>query len=302
MTDRRFVFGPLPSRRLGRSLGVDPIPFKTCNWNCVYCQLGRSAPLQAERREWTPTDQVIGEIEEALRWGPRPDFVTFGGSGEPTLHTGLGRMIRAAVALGARVAVLTNGSLLHLHEVRTALLPAHVVVPSLDAGSPEVYRAVDRAWPEPSFVTYLHGLARFRQVYRGRLLVEVMLVRGLNDSEEALHDLARALARIRPDEVHVNTPVRPGAEAFAVAPDPERVKRAEELLGAHAVRGATSSEAPADPVEVAQRHPLADDALPEEARQALAGSPLVKRVERDGHQFWVCAQGRFAEPAPAPSL
>ncbi len=222
MSARHFVFGPVASRRLGRSLGVDPIPFKTCNWNCVYCQLGRSSPLQAERQEWTPTEQVIAEIEGALAEGPRPDHVTFGGSGEPTLHTGLGRMIRATRALGVPVAVLTNGSLLHLPDVRAALLPAHVVVPILDAGSPDVYRTVDRAWPQPSFVAYLDGLVRFRQIYRGRLLVEVMLVAGLNDSEEALADLARALARIRPDEVHVNTPVRPGAEAWAVAPGDPR--------------------------------------------------------------------------------
>ena len=145
-----YVFGPVPSRRLGQSLGVDTIPLKTCNWNCVYCQLGRSEPLINERREYVPREIIMAEVKETLQ-NHRPgeiDWVTFVGSGEPTLHSGIGWLIRQVKAFtDIPVAVITNGSLLYLPAVREELAPADAVLPTLDAGSAQLYRQINRPYP-----------------------------------------------------------------------------------------------------------------------------------------------------------
>ena len=184
-----YVFGPVPSRRLGQSLGIDPIPQKTCNWNCVYCQLGRSTPMTNERREYIPPDAILAEVTQALRsHSPGEiDWVTFVGSGEPTLHSGLGEMIRRVKACTSLpVAVITNGALLYLPEVRADLVLADAVLPTLDAGSADLYRKINRPWPELTFERVVDGLLAFRADYTGKLWVEVMLVRGMNDSEDGI--------------------------------------------------------------------------------------------------------------------
>ncbi len=145
------VFGPVPSRRLGRSLGIDPIPLKTCNWNCVYCQLGRSVPMINARREYVPRNVIVAQLDQALAAHAANDidWITFVGSGEPTLHSGLGWLIRAAKSrTNRRVAVITNGALLYLPEVRRELSAADAVLPTLDAGTPELYHKINRPWPE----------------------------------------------------------------------------------------------------------------------------------------------------------
>lgn len=146
----KHVFGPVPSRRLGQSLGVDPIPFKTCNWNCVYCQLGRTAPVTNVRRDYFPPDVIVAQTSHALRSHSSGaiDWVTFVGSGEPTLHASLGWMIRQIKALTPiPVAVITNGSLLYQPEVREELIAADAVLPTLDAGNGQLYCAINRPHP-----------------------------------------------------------------------------------------------------------------------------------------------------------
>ena len=230
----KYVFGPVPSRRLGQSLGIDPIPMKTCNWNCVYCQLGRTSPPATNGGVYAPADEILAEVAEALRLHADGgiDWLTFVGSGEPTLHVALGEMIARLKSLTTvPVAVLTNGSLLYLADVRQGLLQADAVLPSLDAGSETLYRRINRAVPELDFERLVGGLAAFRAEYRGRLWVEVMLMKGLNDSDAALGDLAEVLQRVRPDEVHINLPVRPPAEPWVEVPDDVRIARAVSILG-----------------------------------------------------------------------
>jgi wyosine [tRNA(Phe)-imidazoG37] synthetase (radical SAM superfamily) len=312
----RYVFGPVPSRRLGQSLGVDPIVFKTCNWNCVYCQLGRSTPMSRERKEYVPASDVVAEIRQALAaHGPGEiDWITFGGSGEPTLHTGIGTMIRAVKEMTEiPVAVLTNGSLLYLPEVQVDLMAADAVLPTLDAGSEEVYQHVNRPRPELVFERLVGGLQSFRRVYGGKLWVEVMLVKGLNDGEEALHDLAAALARIHPDEVHVNRPVRPPAEAWVSPPDEEALAHAAAVLGrgARVVRGGGEvldlsghGDLHEAVVEILARHPMSTDELtqalgrwtPGEVDAALTRlveTGRVRTVERIGRTYWASSVARY---------
>lgn len=311
-----YVFGPVPSRRLGRSLGIDPIPFKTCNWNCVYCQLGRTTPLAHERRDYVPPDEVVDQVRRALEeHGPDGvDWVTFGGSGEPTLHASLGRMVRELKALTSLpVAVLTNGALLYRFDVRQDLLAADAVLPTLDAGSEALYWRINRPWPGLTFDRLVEGLLAFAGEYRGQLWVEVMLVKGLNDTEEALEDLAAVLSRIDPDEVHLNQPVRPPAEPWVEPPGEEALARAVAVLGRKArivgpARACVELPARDDAAEavlgILARHPLDLDGLVRaldgwsavqvgEALATLLAGGRVRTVDRGGRRFWSGAEARY---------
>ncbi len=309
------VFGPVPSQRLGRSLGIDPVPLKTCDWNCVYCQLGRSDRLELERREWVPAARILEQLERALRTERAIDWITFVGSGEPLLHSELGTMIRRVRAMTAiPVAVITNGSLLWMPEVRRELLEADAVLPSLDAGSPELYRRINRPHGKLTFERHTAGLEAFSRQYRGRLWLEVMLVAGLNDSEEALRDIAAWVDRIGPDEVHLAFPTRPPAEPWVRPPDDEALMRAAAILGerariVHPAEGTFDLGGYTDVLDavvgIVTRHPMRADQLerslgrwdPETVRDALERlerSGRVRRIERFGTVFWTAAGSRYA--------
>ena len=229
----KYVFGPVPSRRLGQSLGIDTIPLKTCNWNCVYCQLGRTRPVTNRRKEYFPAEEILMEVEQSLdSHDPGEiDWVTFVGSGEPTLHANIGWLIREVKKITELpVAVITNGSLLYLPEVRLELIAANAVLPSLDAGTAKLYRHINRPHPGITYERFLEGLVDFQRRYWGKLWIEVMLVRDLNDTEEALRALAEVLEYIEPDEVHINFPTRPPVETWVQPPDDEGLMRASAIL------------------------------------------------------------------------
>jgi wyosine [tRNA(Phe)-imidazoG37] synthetase (radical SAM superfamily) len=314
-----YVYGPIPSRRLGKSLGVDPIPLKTCNWNCVYCQLGRSVPMVNVRAEYVPRGAILAEIEEVLaRHAPGDiDFISFVGSGEPTLHSGLGWLIRQVKALTAiPVAVITNGSLLYQPEVRAELLPADVVMPTLSAGSAAVYRRIHRPHPEATFARQVEGLLAFRQAYRGQLWIEVMLLQGINDGVDELTALAALLRRMQPEQIHVVLPERPPAEPWVAPPDAEGLMQAVAILGPVAqmvhpyTNGidvsdyATAGEAI---LSIIARHPMSEaqlDLLLARWRAGEIGDALAKLeagglahpVERLGTRFWAAAPSHFPVP------
>ena len=210
------VFGPVPSRRLGRSLGVDLVPFKTCSYDCIYCQLGRTTLKTVERKEWVPLQSVLEELEKKL--DARPDYITLGGSGEPTLFTPLDKLIDGIRAMtDVPIAVLTNGSLLDRPEVRQELAQADLVVPSLDAGNEETFRKVNRPHESIAFDRMLAGLVEFRRTYRGQCWLEVFLLGNYTTSERELADIRRCVELIRPDRVQLNTVSRPPAEDHAAA-------------------------------------------------------------------------------------
>lgn len=305
----RYVFGPVPSRRLGQSLGIDPIPLKTCNWNCVYCQLGRSRPLVNERKDYFPPQAILAEVREALNTHTpgEIDWVTFVGSGEPTLHASLGWLIRQVKALtDLPVAVITNGSLLYLPEVREELAAADAVLPTLDAGTPALYRQINRPYPELTFACLVAGLIAFRREYPGKLWLEVMLIHDLNDTEAVLQDIAAVLRQIRPDEVHLNLPTRPPVEPWVQPPDEEGLMRATAILGdiakvAHPAAGNFDLSGSASIAEavvgIITRHPMRQAELeqalaqwaPGQITQVLAeleATGQAQVVERYGTRFW----------------
>lgn len=225
----KHLFGPVNSRRLGLSLGIDLVPFKTCTMNCVYCECGRTTAITAARAEYVPTAEVTSELKEFLSPGPSLDAVTFAGSGEPTLHSGIGRIIGFLKSgFGQyRVVVLTNGSLLWMEDVRRDLAAADVVIPSLDAVSEDMCRRINRPVEGVSSAKLLEGIVRFRKEYRGSLYLEIFVVPGLNDSDEELGRIRDACLDIAPDRIQLNTLDRPGSEGWvrpATAAEMERVR------------------------------------------------------------------------------
>jgi wyosine [tRNA(Phe)-imidazoG37] synthetase (radical SAM superfamily) len=305
----KYVFGPVPSRRLGQSLGIDPVPLKTCNWNCVYCQLGRSRPLINERLDYFPPKDILAEVKETLK-NHKPgeiDWITFVGSGETTLHATVGGLICGVKALtDLPVAVITNGSLLYLPEIRAELSAADAVLPSLDAGNAQLYKKINRPHPETTFKRLVDGLIAFREEYQGKLWIEVMLIRDLNDTEAALKEIALVLQRIQPDEVHIIQPTRPPVETWVQPPDEEGLLRARAIFGdiANIVHPASGSfdlsgnKSLVDAiVGIITRHPMRESELiktlnlwsPEEINstlEALANSGKAQTVERYGIRFW----------------
>ena len=314
----KAVFGPVPSRRLGQSLGVDLIPSKTCNWNCVYCQLGRSAPMVNVREEYVPGEDIVAQVRDALA-AHRPgeiDWITFVGSGEPTLHSRIGWMVREIKTFTEiPVAVITNGSLLYLPEVRAELAAADAVMPTLDAGNAALYRKINRPWAALTFERLVSGLKAFRREYAGRLWPEIMLIKGLNDDERALREIAAILAEIEPDAVHINLPTRPPVEPWVQPPDEEALLRVEAILGdvaqiVHPVDGVfdlSGYESANDAiVGIVTRHPMREDVLlqtlarwePDEidaALQRLEEDGRLQVVERYGVRFWMVSTARFPD-------
>jgi len=216
----KHVFGPVPSRRLGRSLGVDLVPFKTCTYDCIYCQLGRTTLKTLERKEYVPVDEVLSELERKLAEGAAPDYVTLSGSGEPTLHSGLADVVSSIKRMtDVPLAVLTNGSLLWDPAVREGLLRADLVIPSLDAGDERLFQYVNRPHPDLSFERMAEGLRTFRREFTGQIWLEVLLLGGATGAQAEVEKIARLVEQIEPDKVQLNTVTRPPAEEFA-APVP----------------------------------------------------------------------------------
>lgn len=210
------VYGPVPSRRLGLSLGVDIVPLKTCTFNCVYCQLGATLRLAGRRGCYFSETEILAQIGKAVERNPLIDHITFSGSGEPTLNSAIGALIRKVKAMtDIPVVVLTNGSLLIRRPVRTALAAADIVIPSLDAARDSSFRRINRPHPPLKIDTVIRGLEAFRREFKGLVWLEVMLVKGINDSPVDIRALKKAIARISPDRVQLNTVVRPPAEKWA---------------------------------------------------------------------------------------
>ena len=232
MGDYQYLFGPVPSRRFGRSLGVDLTPYKTCSLDCVFCQLGRTKKKTVHRREYVPTDSVLVELGEWLKkWDGQADYITLSGSGEPTLHSGFGKVlefIRSKTTIPA--VLLTNGTMLQLREVREAAACANVVKVSLSAWDQASYGWVNRPHEQLQFDQLVKGLKDFRAHFKGQLWVEVFLVAGMNSMPADVSKIAGHAREICPDRIQLNTAVRPPAEDFATALSEDRMQSLRHLF------------------------------------------------------------------------
>ncbi|GET28532.1 radical SAM protein [Prolixibacter sp. SD074] len=208
----KYLFGPVPSRRLGMSLGIDLIPKKVCSLNCVYCEVGKTTKLTTDRLEYVKYDKVIAELKDFMSNNPTIDYITFSGSGEPTLNSRIGDVLNFVKDNypDVKTAVLTNGTLLSDKNLRKELLKADVILPSLDAAGQEAFEKINRPAPELSLQNYIQGMIDFRKEYEGKIWLEVLFLKGYNDSKDELIRLKEAIKKIKPDSVQLNTLDRPG--------------------------------------------------------------------------------------------
>jgi wyosine [tRNA(Phe)-imidazoG37] synthetase (radical SAM superfamily) len=233
MNALKYVFGPVPSRRLGRSLGVDLIPYKTCTFDCIYCDLGRTTRKTTSRQSYVPPEEIQGELELTLSvLEKKPDYITLSGSGEPTLNTNIGEIIRRIKEIASTpIAVLTNSSFLSLDEVRRDLSEADVVLPSLDAITSGLFEYINRPHTSLRIEEIVSGLIQFRKEYRGQIWLEILFCRGVNDGNEEVEKFKGVIEEIQPDRVQLNTPVRPPAEDFAFPLTLGQLEEIRERLG-----------------------------------------------------------------------
>lgn len=226
------MFGPVPSRRLGRSLGVDLVPYKTCSYDCIYCQLGRTTHKTTEIRGYVPLDDLLAQVRQKLIEIPRPDYITLSGSGEPTLHSGMKDIIAGIKNMtDIPVAVLTNGSLFWMDEVLDAVRKADLIVPSLDGGDEAMFQRINRPHPDISFEKMIKGLQSLRTHYSGAIWLEVFLVGGISDNPDAVAKMKVLTDRIVPEFIQLNTAIRTPAEDFVRSVGRETMEAMRNVFG-----------------------------------------------------------------------
>ncbi|MFP3896244.1 MAG: radical SAM protein [Anaerolineales bacterium] len=296
-----IAFGPVPSRRLGKSMGINNIPPKICTYSCVYCQLGRTIKVQIDRQEFYKPEEVFRSVQtrvqSAREGGEAIDYLTFVPDGEPTLDINLGYEIELLRPLGIKVAVISNGSLIWREDVREELAKADWVSLKVDAASEAVWRRVDRPHGRLELAAIQEGMLEFAQDYQGELMTETMLVGGINDSEDDLRDVADFLARLQPDRAYLSIPTRPPAEEWAQAPDEKSINRAyqilsenvdrmEYLIGYEGNAFAFTGDVEEDLLSITAVHPMREDAVDAFLARANADWPVVHRL---------IARGQFVE-------
>ncbi len=288
----KYVYGPVPSRRLGRSLGVSLIPSKTCNYSCVYCQLGRTDHMTNTRQDFFDPKEILSEITNAVKENPDGiDYITFVGEGEPTLCKSMGYLIRETKSrTNLPVAVITNGSLLYESSVRDALVNADIVLPSLDAGDEETFLKINRPHKKLNFWAVVNGLKEFSKMRSGKLWVEVMLVKGLNDSEGELEKIAKILEDVKPDRVYVNVPIRPPAESWVMIPDEDAIVKAHEILHGYIIAEyeegdfhiENSSQLYDEILKICERHPMREEQIRNLAKKLnVNADEIVVKIKND---------------------
>jgi wyosine [tRNA(Phe)-imidazoG37] synthetase (radical SAM superfamily) len=233
MKSYRHLYGPVPSRRLGRSLGIDLVPHKICTYDCIYCQIGNTTEKTLVRKEYVPVREILEEVGSFLNEeNPSIDALSLTGSGEPTLHSQIRSVIEGIKVITSRpVAVITNGSLLYEEAVRQDLLRADIVLPSLDAVSSESFMRINRPRSGFSIEKVIEGLVEFRKVYEGQIWLEILFCKGVNDGKEELLRMKNTVDRIQPDRIHLNTVVRPPFEKWALPLNQKEMEAMRTFFG-----------------------------------------------------------------------
>jgi wyosine [tRNA(Phe)-imidazoG37] synthetase (radical SAM superfamily) len=274
MKSYRYLYGPVPSRRLGRSLGIDLVPHKICTYNCIYCQIGKTTDKTIVRKEYVPVKEVLEEVSRFLREETSSiDHLSISGSGEPTLHSKIRSVIEEIKAITSiPIAVITNGSLLYEEEVRKDLLCADFVLPSLDAVSSEIFLRINRPRSGFSVEKVIEGIVEFRKVYKGQIWLEILFCKGVNDSKEELLKMKKVVDRIQPDLIHLNTVVRPPSEKWIA---PLNQKEMEEVQAFFGEKASIISEFDRHPSSMIERD-IKEEILKILKRRPLSLSDLSK--------------------------
>ncbi len=304
----RYSFGPVPSRRLGQSLGINNIPAKVCSYSCVYCQVGRTTRQQIDRRDFYAPDDLISDVrrrlKSAARAAERVDYLAFVPDGEPTLDVNLGEAILRAKEFDVRIGVITNGSLLQREDVRKSLRRADWVSLKVDAVEEGLWRRIDRPHKALRLAACLDGALAFARTFAGELVTETMLVRGLNDHPDRIAEVAEFLRDLRPGKAYLSVPTRPPAENWVQIPDEEalnrayhifaeRMPRVEYLVGDEGNAFAYTGEVEKDLLSITAVHPMRKEAVDAFLTRAGASWQVVERL---------LGQGTLAETKYAGSL
>jgi wyosine [tRNA(Phe)-imidazoG37] synthetase (radical SAM superfamily) len=306
-----IAFGPVPSRRLGRSLGINNIPPKVCTYSCVYCQLGRTIKMQVERGAFYEPEEILqdvqNKVERAKEAGEPVDYLTFVPDGEPTLDVNFGREIELLKPLGIRIAVITNSSLIWREDVREGLMKADWVSLKMDSVREEVWRRINRPHGSLQLTSILDGALEFAQAFKGELATETMLVEGVNEGNDHIREVAGFLARLRPATAYLAIPTRPPAEEWVQPPSEAVINRAyqilsgridqvEYLIGYEGNAFAFTGNVEEDLLSITAVHPMREDAVTEFLARAEADWAVVRRLlaqeqlveaEYGGHQFYL---------------
>jgi wyosine [tRNA(Phe)-imidazoG37] synthetase (radical SAM superfamily) len=291
------VFGPVPSRRLGSSLGINNIPAKICSYNCVYCQLGRTLGKKIERVSFYKPQEISYEakakVEKTLEFRHKVDYLTFVADGEPTLDLNLGREIEMLRPLGFAIAVITNGSLISREDVRKELAKADLVSLKVDCTREEVWRRMNRPQPTLQLSTILEGMLEFALSFKGDLLTETMLVRGLNDKSDQFREVAVFLEQLQPVKAYLSVPTRPPAEKWVEPPHEAVLNQAYQIFSEHLDRvecltghEITDFSFTGDPTEdilsITAVHPMRHEALEKVLQQRGADFSVVDQLLEKG--------------------
>ena len=305
--DPQYLFGPVPSRRLGRSLGVDLIPFKTCSLDCIYCQLGDTPCAVSERGNYTPIDDVLAQLQTWLKVDGQADHITLAGSGEPTLHIHFGEVLKYVKTHSDIPSVLlTNGTLMHLPEVRESAALADKVKVTLSAWDEASFRRIHRPASGVTFDLLVEGERAFRQIYSGELSVEVFIVEGMNSTDEQCRRIAEIVHSLEPDRIDLNTVIRPPAMQGISAPSEARLEALAGIFGekasvtpAHRKQDAAFTEVsekavldlisrhPATVPQLAEVYNLPEDEMYKMLRQMVVAGELFEE-ERDSEVYFFC--------------
>ena len=306
-----ITFGPIPSRRLGRSLGINNIPPKVCTYSCVYCQIGKTSNVKIHPQVFYSPSQIFIEVQEKVEKsrekGELIDYLTFVPDGEPTLDINLGKEIKLIKSLGIKIAVISNSSLIDQKQVRENLKEADLVSLKVDSVEEKIWRRVNHPHRSLCLKSILEGILKFSESFRGKIITETMLIKNINDDSQHLKKVADFLAKLKPSRSYLSLPIRPPADSWVQSPSEEvvnqsynlfkeKVDQVECLIGYEGNAFAFTGEAEEDILSITSVHPMREDALKDFLGRANSNWSLIERLikqgklvesEYEGHKFYI---------------
>jgi wyosine [tRNA(Phe)-imidazoG37] synthetase (radical SAM superfamily) len=306
-----LTFGPVPSRRLGRSLGINNIPPKICTYSCIYCQLGKTSKMKIEPQVFYSSSQIFKEVEEKVKKskekGELIDYLTFVPDGEPTLDINLGQEIKLIKSLGIKIAVITNSSLIDKKIVQENLTKADLISFKIDSVEEEIWRKVDRPNRNLSLKDILNSMLKFKENFKGEIITETMLVKDINDKSQHIKKVANFIAKLKPSRAYLSIPIRPPADSWVQSPSEEvvnqsyhlfeeKVDQVECLIGYEGNAFAFTGEVEEDILSITSVHPMREDALKDFLGRANSDWSIVREMikqgklvesEYEGHKFYI---------------
>jgi len=306
-----LTFGPIPSRRLGRSLGINNIPPKVCTYSCVYCQIGKTSNMKTQPQVFYPPSKIFNEVQEKVEKsrekGESIDYLTFVPDGEPTLDINLGKEIKLIKSLGLKIAVISNSSLIDQKQVRENLKEADLVSLKVDSVEEKIWRRVNHPHRNLCLKSILEGMLKFSRIFKGKIITETMLIKNINDDSQHLKKVADFLAKLKPSRSYLSLPIRPPADSWVQSPSEEvvnqsynlfkeKVDQVECLIGYEGNAFAFTGEVEEDILSITSVHPMREEALKDFLDRAKSDWAIVEGLivqdklvesEYEGHKFYI---------------